>query len=211
MERRYPMIQPVLSLFLMLTLTLAAHAQPPRYFTPIDANTQSQWTYAAVHFRQANDLAKGLCEARFNEKEKVYVATVPKVGSVKLTATQQSMTEGNAIFSARIWTADQDYACLIIESTVQGTIAAGYRIARIEEATQTTQPPVTSLYVRNDDLSKAEKGQIDQPINAIVRDIHKGDRICFLMTNTGNSKGSNMLQTWNLQIIALPLLSHDHP
>lgn len=204
------MIRPVLSLFLILTMTLAAHAQSPRYFAPTDSNAQANWSYAAVHFRQAKDLAKGLREAKWNEKKKVYVAKVPNVGTAKLTSSQQCMVEGNAIHTARIWTADQDYAALIIETKLQATVTVGIKITRIDGPTQTTQPAIASLSATKKKI-EAANGTSKQSLNAIIRDVHQGDRICFLMNNTGDHKGSHVLQTWNLKIIALAPLSHHHP
>ena len=124
---------------LLCAFTVNLQAQDIRCFKPTDANANQHWSYGAVHFKLAGDLAKNMCPATWDEKNQNYVARVPKVGTLKLTATQQSMAEGNAIFSARIWTADQDYACVVIETRLHATVTAGYRIIRIDAATQTTQ------------------------------------------------------------------------
>ncbi len=202
------------ALLLATCIALPCSASPPagapaaesvHWQRPTDVDARKCWSYAAVHFTQADDLAKGLRAATWDPATKTWHATVPGKGTLVLTPTQQSMTEGDALFSARIWQADRDYACVIVETTLHATVTAGARIVCIKGAEPPVQHQVAGLFAQESAI-KDGGGTCILPINAIVHNVHKGDRICFLLTNSGDGKGSNVLQTWDVQVLGLPPL-----
>jgi hypothetical protein len=113
--------------------------------------------------------------------------------TVYLNATSQSVIEGNAAFSIRYWTADQDYSLATMTSTLTaGTGGYGFGIYLLDAATSTT----TNLA-----FDWISAGQT-KPLNAVLANVKTGDRIAFLLRNGGAST-SGELQTWD-QTIAVP-------
>ncbi|MFA5206900.1 MAG: PEP-CTERM sorting domain-containing protein [Lentisphaeria bacterium] len=151
------------------------------------------WSYA---YKSYDVSLKDMSLATYIGAGNYYQGDLGGGRTVYLTSTGQSVIEGNAVFSIRYWTADQDYGRIRMTSSMTiGTGDYGAGIYLIDAATSTVATLATVW----------PKAGETQPLNAIATDIKTGDRICFMLQNAGGTPGSTSgeLQAWN-QTVTVP-------
>jgi len=148
------------------------------------------WSYAYKSFEVA---LKDMSLATYYGAGNYYYGDLGGGRTVYLNATGQSVIEGNAVFSIRYWTADQNYSAVNITSSITiGTGNYGAGVYLLDAATLTATPLVTDW---------PSAGQT-KALNATGTNIKTGDRICFMLQNGGEST-SGELQAWN-QTVTVP-------
>ncbi|HEY3332771.1 MAG TPA: hypothetical protein VGK19_22250 [Capsulimonadaceae bacterium] len=156
------------------------------------------WSYAAVLYSGADDLAKSQKPLVYSPKSDSWGLDVPGGGYIDfINKTQQKMTEGAAWFSLRYWTADKAYKVVKIASKLHATVTVTAQLKFVDAATQKTH----DLVGGGSDKSATQATPQDIPLNYTLRDVQAGDRIYFLLHNWGNgSTGHGVMQTWDQEI-----------
>ncbi len=150
------------------------------------------WSYAMVNFT-------GVANLRANQIQPSYTASSGSWGiyGASITKVAQSKTEGNAYFSLRYWTANITYTNVVIQSLWYPATndVAGVRVV-FYKASSGTQSNLVDTLFRN-------PGDAPLALNASLRRVDAGDRIYFLMQNSGaGGSASGVLHRWDQTIWA---------
>lgn len=155
------------------------------------------WSYAAVNFTGAGNLVQNATMATYDASDMTWIASPPGTGSqVSLTARKQDMTEGNADWSLRYWTATRHYNQVAISGNLIAAADVGVSIVYYNAATETQTNVAGTTFVKAPPTRSI-------PIKVSLRDVNPGDRIYFEMQNYGSKgNGSGVMETWNPTIVA---------
>ena len=122
---------------------------------------------------------------------------------IKFSLNQQNMVEGtNAVSSLRYWTADRIYKNCKITAVLQATVPLKTFIAYVAKASP--NPPtypaggvttVTSAQIAGSGGTFSVTNNV-----TLSNDVQPGDRIYFVLEDSGTTSGIKPLQTWNQTI-----------
>ena len=154
------------------------------------------WSYAAVRFTGYGDLFHSQSLLNYDAANSWWTsAGLPEFGPVRITANQQSKTPGNAFASLRYWTADKTYENVSVRSTWYPAAddSAAVNIV-FYDASAGTQTTPTSY-----EWSPAGGSPIN--ISAFLPRVDAGDRIYFMMSNSGQANDNyDILHQWDQEI-----------
>lgn len=161
------------------------------------------WSYAGVHFPGVSNLAGTQTMGSYDAINSRWRTDFGGGVILDITATQQDMQEGNAHFSLRYWTAPANYAAATVTSTLSATVTVGAWIGYVAAATPSVTTNISGTYFSTLGGIAAGGGTEVIPINLALTNVLAGDRIYFVMQNSGDGQGSFTMQTWD-QTIAVP-------
>lgn len=196
--------QSVLTVAALIGITSVAVQAQVLTFNSVTGFSDTQgangWSYAGVHFPGVNNLLANAVLGTYNPAGPSYDVFIPAVGAVALTATSQNYQPGNAIFSLRYWTADQNYSTVSLSSTLEATITLGAFIIFADAATN-TQTQLGGAFATAGGIA-AGGGTEVLSISGVVNNVVAGDRIYFMMQNAGEPQDSSIQQNWNQTVTA---------
>lgn len=165
-----------------------------------DTQGANGWSYAGVHFSQADDLITGQVLGIYNVLGASWDVTIPGASGVSLTATTQNYQPGNSVWSLRYWTADQSYTNVSLSSFLEATVPlqALLVFCDISAASQTIIEQTSATKAGID----AGGGTEALSLNGAVSGVETGDRIYFLMMNAGTEFDNSTQQVWNQTVTA---------
>lgn len=159
------------------------------------------WSYAGVYFQNSSNLWTGSVLGAYNEVGNSWDVIFPGIGDVTLTQTSQNYQPGNAIFSLRYWTADQDYASVTLTSTIEATVPLGAYIIFGDLSTLTDSVVAGPAFATEGGIA-AGGGTEVMSLGGTVNDVAAGDRIYFFMQNAGTAFDNKTQQVWNQTVTA---------
>jgi hypothetical protein len=198
LKRRWVITHKKLIFLIFVILLLAVGTTQAAEFRASEGFSDTQgangWSYAAVHFPGVDDLAANQVLGTYDSQNNRWEITIPGVSTVYIDANSQCMTEGNAVFSLRYWTADQDYDLVVVNSTLYATVTLGARLVMVDANTSTTTDLTNTFWAITP----------PQTINICktLTEVKQGDRIYFLLQNSGDGQGSLVMQVWDPVITA---------
>ena len=201
----------VAAITMIVALGWSAKADPSRLvvFDAADGFSGVQgsngWSYVGLQHRDLTNLAARQVLGIFDTARHQWNVNVG--GAIlTLTATQQNMTEGDARWSARCWTADRDYRAVAVASTLDATTNVGARIVFAPKAASAGSTVTKGMEFSSATGIAAGCGTQAVPVHAWLTDVKQGDRIYFILQNAGvpGANGSFILQPWRQKITAVP-------
>lgn len=164
-----------------------------------DTQGANGWSYATVLYSNKSDLYNNQILMTYNTASSTW-----KYSSISISATAQNKTEGASYFSLRYWTADQDYSQVIITSTLSATNPSGAYLAYVDAATHVTTMLAGTFWATSASITAGGGTQVIT-INKTVENVKAGDRIYFVLQNSGTSGADSSMQVWNQTITATPV------
>jgi len=158
------------------------------------------WSYAAVHFPGVGNLAGNQLLGTYDAPNSRWRMDFGGGVILDITATQQDMLEGNAYFSLRYWTAGANYPLATVTSTLSATVTVGAWIGYVAAATPSVTTNLSGTYFSTLGGIAAGGGTEVIPINLALTNVQAGDRIYFVMQNSGDGQGSFTMQTWDQNV-----------
>ncbi len=160
------------------------------------------WSYAAVHYTDAADLQAGLVPMTYDGTHGYWFDNFSGVVIID-SQTSQNMQEGNAYFSLRYWTADQNYSTVQVTSTLYATVTVGAHLIYYDAST-TTQANKVDQFSTTTGITNGGGTQV-MNINYTLSNVAAGSRVYFELGNSGDGLGSGVLQQWDQTIAATPV------